>query len=71
MITSNMARAGHSSRVVVRLDTGSAKESGLLTDSVIMTDNLATIHDSEIDRVIGVLMDRAELDAALRTTLAL
>src|ERR1019366_9035369 len=27
---------------------------GLLIDSVIMTDNLATIHDSEIDRVIAV-----------------
>ena len=71
MITSNMARAGHPSRVVVRLGTEGALESGLLTDSVIMTDNLATIHDSEIDRVIGAFMRLSELDAALRTTLAL
>jgi len=40
-------------------------------DSVIMTDNLATIHDSEIDRVIGRLHGLAELDTALRVTLAL
>lgn len=40
-------------------------------DSVIMTDNLATVHENEIDRVIGALADLAEVDAALRTTLAL
>src|ERR1017187_9950713 len=44
-----MARAGHASRVVVRVDSESAKGAGLLMDSVIMTDNLATIHYSEID----------------------
>lgn len=53
MITSNMARAGHPSRVMVRVDGQAAEGSGLLMDSVIMTDNLATIHHSEIDRVIG------------------
>ena len=53
MITSNMARAGHPSRVVVRVDSESAKGSGLLMDSVIMTDNLATIQYSEIDRILG------------------
>jgi hypothetical protein len=38
-----------------------------------MTDNLATILDSEIDRVIGIgaFKGIAEIDAALRTTLAL
>ena len=71
MITSNMARAGHPSRVVVRVDSESAKGSGLLMDSVIMTDNLATIHYSEIDRVLGAFSELRELDAALRTTLAL
>ena len=53
MITSNMARAGHPSRVIVRSGSESAQGSGLLMDSVIMTDNLASIHYSEIDRVIG------------------
>ena len=71
MITSNMARAGHPSRVIVTVGSESAKGSGLLMDSVVMTDNLATIHDSEIDRVIGTLTALKEVDAALRTTLAL
>jgi mRNA interferase MazF len=70
MITSNMARAGHPSRVIVRIASESARGCGLL-DSVIMTDNLATILDSEIDRVIGTLKGIPEIDAALRTTLAL
>jgi mRNA interferase MazF len=68
MITSNMARAGHPSRVIARVSSKSAKESGLLTDSVI---NLATIHYAEIDRVIGTFARLKDIDAALRTTLAL
>jgi mRNA interferase MazF len=71
MISSNMARAGHRSRVVTRIASESAKGSGLLMDSVIMTDNLATVHHAEIDRIIGTLPDLTEVDAALRMTLAL
>jgi len=71
MITSNMARAGHPSRVIVRAGSESANGSGLLMDSIIMTDNLATIHYSEIDRVIGTFAGLKEIDAALRTTLGL
>jgi mRNA interferase MazF len=71
MITSNMARAGHPSRVAVRVAGEGATGSGLLMDSVVMTDNLATLHYSEIDRVIGTLPEVLELDAALRATLAL
>ena len=71
MITSNLARAGHPSRVIVRLGSENARGSGLLMDSVIMTDNLSTILDSEIDRVIGTFKGIAELDAALRRTLPL
>lgn len=71
MITSNMARAGRPSRIAVLASSESARRSGLLMDSVIMTDNLATVHDSEIDRVIGTFPGTTELDAALRTTLAL
>jgi len=71
MITSNMARGGHRSRVVVRGGSEKAKRSGLLMDSVIMTDNIATVQHSEIDRVIGTFPGMSELDAALRSTLAL
>jgi mRNA interferase MazF len=69
MITSNSGRAGHASRVFVQV--ASVRQSGLLMDSVIMTDNLATVHDGEIDRVIGALPDLTEVEASLRRTLAL
>lgn len=70
MITSQMRRAGHPSRVSVTLATPEALQSGLLTDSVIMTDNLATITETAVSRVVGSLpMDGVE--AALRHTLSL
>ena len=71
MITSNRARAGHPSRVAVPVSSELGQASGLLTASVIMTDNLATIRYSEIDRVIGALPEASEIDAALRRRLAL
>lgn len=68
MISSRMFRAGHPSRVVVDLAAEEGKHSGLLVDSVIMTDNLATVTNKAIDRVIGAVpMDR--VDSALRHTL--
>mgnify|MGYP001568831058 FL=1 len=71
MVSSNMARAGHPSRVKVSINTSEGKKTGLLCDSVIMTDNLATILENELDRVIGH-MDRMDaVDAALCSTLGL
>ncbi len=71
MITSNLDRAGHPSRVTVSLITPEGQRTGLLTDSVIMTDNLATILETEIDRAIGVWTDMVVVDAALHHTLGL
>lgn len=71
MVTTNRSRAGHPSRLLVRLAGQPVNQTGLLMDSVIMTDNLATIRYSEIDRVIGTFPQAAELDAALCRTLAL
>lgn len=70
MITSQMSRAGHSSWVSILLSTIEGQQSGLLTDSVIMTDNLATITLSAVYRVIGSLQT-ANVDQALRYTLKL
>lgn len=70
MITSNLARAGHPSRVTVILATPEGRRSGLLTDSVVMTDNLATIAHAALDRVIGTL-PMVEVERALRHTLGL
>jgi mRNA interferase MazF len=71
MITSNIARAGHPSRIVVRATSPGGIRAGLLMDSVIMTDNLATVRESEIDRMIGAFTDLNELNAALRATFGL
>lgn len=57
--------------LIVRVDNQGAEASGLLMDSVIMTDNLATVRYSEIDRVLGIFTRMIEVDAALRATLAL
>lgn len=71
MITSNLARAGHPSRVFVDITTSEGQQTGLITNSVIMTDNIVTVLDSEIDRAIGVCSDMISVDAALRYTLGL
>jgi len=70
MITSRMLRAQHRSRVIVQFSTLEGQQSGLLTDSVVMTDNLATVAETEIDRIIGAL-PMGNIDAALRHTLGL
>ena len=71
MITSNMSRGEHPSRVQLLLNSAEGQEARLLMDSVVMTDNLATIHDNEIDRGLGRLTDLAKVEVALRTTLSL
>jgi mRNA interferase MazF len=70
MITSRTARSGHPSRVILELATAEGRQSGLLSDSVIMTDNLATIALTEISRRIGAI-EMAKVDFSLRHTLAL
>lgn len=71
MISSNLVRLGHPSRLAVRLGTPEGKATGLLLDSVIMTDNLATILDSAVHRSLGTWPDMAAVDAALRHSLGL
>ncbi len=67
MITSKVFRGNHPSRVTVWRATASGQASGLLADSVVMTNNLATIAELAIDRVIGQL-PMADVDLALRHT---
>jgi mRNA interferase MazF len=70
MITSRQFRANHPSRVLVEVDSQTWEDSGLLTDSVIMTDNLATVRTEVIRRIIGQV-EMSAVDSALRKTLAL
>ncbi len=71
MISSNLARRGHPSRVFIGLNSAAGKTAGLRLDSVIMTDNLATVLDSEIDSKLGNLPEMRAVDAALKHTLEL
>lgn len=71
MISSNLSRAGHPSRVFVNISTPEGQQTGLITDSVIMTDNLVTVLEIEIDKVIGVWSGMSLVDAALRHTLGI
>jgi mRNA interferase MazF len=70
MVTSNLERADHPSRIEVSLGSPEGRRSGLLSDSVVMTDNLATISERLIDRAIGDL-PMESVDIALRHTLGL
>ena len=71
MLTSNMSRAGHPSRLSVLQSSPEGQQMGLRTDSVVMTDNVATVREIEIDRVIGHCEDMQPVDTALRHTLGL
>jgi mRNA interferase MazF len=70
MISSRMFRSSHPSRVTILLDSVVGRQSGLLTDSVVMTDNVATIMDSAIHAAIGSI-PMSDCDKALRHTLGL
>jgi len=71
MISSNLARRGHQSRVFVGVNSVEGKTAGLRLDSIIMADNLATVLDSEIDSVLGNFPEMKTVDAALKHTLEL
>ena len=71
MISSNLARGGHPSRISVSLNSPASTAAGLRLDSVIMTDNWATVLDSEIDSVLGHFPGMQTVDAALEYTLGL
>jgi mRNA interferase MazF len=57
MISSNLARRGHPSRIFVSRDSAAGKTAGLRLDSVIMADNLATLLETEMDSILAHLPD--------------
>jgi len=71
MITSNLARRGHPSRIFIPFSSSACEGTGLRTDSVIMTDNFATILQQAIAEKIGHLSNLAPVDDALRVTFGL
>ncbi len=71
MITSNIKRAGHPSRVVILHNSKEGKQSGLQSDSIIAGDNLATVREKFIYKVIGNLRPMREIESALAHTFGL
>ena len=71
LITSNMNRAGHSSRVEVFIGSIEGRASGLRLDSVIMTDNIVTVLESAIDSILGRLPNMNKVDNALKHSFGL
>ena len=69
-ITSNLDRTGDS-RVLVGKDSAEGHEMGLLTDSVIVLDHIATVVDREVDQVLGRCSDLSKIDDALCAILGL
>ena len=71
MVSSNMARSGPPFRIDVIHASPEGKSTGLHCDSVIMADNLATVLDMEIDRVIRQYPAMSAIDHALKSALGL
>ena len=71
MISSNLARRGHASRVFISAASREGKAAGVRLDSVVMTDNLAAVLEREIDPALGRLPDITAVDAALKHTLGI
>jgi mRNA interferase MazF len=71
MISSRTMRASHPSRVLISRVTAQGVASRLLVDSVVMTDNIATVALNAVHRAIGKLPHMRNVDIALRRTLGL
>jgi len=70
MITSNTDRSGPT-RIFVEKNSRLGEQMGILSDSVVVADNLATILEREIDKVIGMCTATTAVDQALRKVFAL
>ena len=70
MITSNLSRTGPT-RVAFTMTSPEGQAMGLLSDSVVVTDNLATVLDREIDKTIGRCSRMDLINSALLVALAL
>lgn len=71
MITTTLSRQGPASRVMIRRNSPSGQQAGLLHDSLAVADNLATVLAREIARKLGHLSDMSDVDAALRIAFGL
>jgi mRNA interferase MazF len=72
-ITTNLARAGELTHLLIDASTAEGQQTGPLHDSLVSCNNLVTIEQSRIHKVIGRLSVAAmhEVDACLKEALGL
>jgi mRNA interferase MazF len=72
-ITGNLSHSGDPASVLVDISTKEGKATGLLRNSVISCVNLATIHESRLDRGIGRLSPTlwAQVETSLKVAMGL
>ncbi len=70
LITSNLKRTGVT-RVFIDCNSEMGRAMGLNMDSVVMTDNLATLKDSLLIKKIGHCSDMSAIDRALAQAIGL
>lgn len=68
VIITNPMRKGHKNRIFVDIYTETGKQTGLISNSVIMTANIATVRLSEIYKRIGTFTEIDALKKSLRHT---
>jgi len=70
-ITTNLRRAAEPTHLLIEAASREGRQAGLLHDSVISCNNLATVREDRIDRIIGDLPDTVvrQLDACLKAAL--
>jgi mRNA interferase MazF len=72
-ITTNLDRVGEPTHLLIERATPEGPQAGLLHDSVVSGNNLGTVYENRIDRIIGhlpaALMSR--IDECLKATLGL
>jgi mRNA-degrading endonuclease toxin of MazEF toxin-antitoxin module len=54
-ITTNLRRVGGSTHLLIARATPEGQQAGLLHDSVVSCNNLATVYEDRIDRIVGHL----------------
>lgn len=70
LITSNLERIG-ATRVLIAQNTDLGRQMGLISDSVVVTDNLATVRDYMFLKKIGYCSEMEAVNTALRETFGL
>ena len=72
-ITSTKHRSGEPTQLLIEVTTPTGKQSGLVKDSVVTCENLATIAQHRVTRKLGSLPDTAmaQINNCLKASLAI